>query len=352
MDKAHGLFPLSEHSAIFLHPTLQTLTVSCTHIDSPSTMPYFILNQAPATTGLKVLSLIECDIQAQGLCHLLSLPHALESLTITETMNYFPRRHPDLTSPNIVTALFHQKSSLTHLSIRRRHYHGHLDWSDNDVSSTFEPSILFISLLNLSKFTSLSHIQYRHSKGTPPRVSRRNTSAGTCSEFHNHHDRIVQEKLQRLAAPEQREMTYSDVHLSVWRTLFRYLRCAIKQTELHGLASLKVMKIVFVDPLPFNMPDAPDEMAESWQNRQEIEKKKMLKDLRSVGDAWRRAGVRLVVCWIRYPDNVIEPVLYGEATPSELEVYDTDKAPPLPPPVVIDPTPTPSPPTTDASMSP
>jgi hypothetical protein len=68
---------------IFLHPTLCNLTLSCLDIDDDLGN---IISQTPKKTNLKTLTFDECNITHSGLAAVLSVPKALERLTLGERM--------------------------------------------------------------------------------------------------------------------------------------------------------------------------------------------------------------------------------------------------------------------------
>ncbi|KAL2065333.1 hypothetical protein VTL71DRAFT_3002 [Oculimacula yallundae] len=75
-----GYWDLQENIHIFGHPTLEHLTIRRAKLDERG---YESLEK-PWYTGLKTLSLIECDIHDDALADLLVLPEALEEIIITQ----------------------------------------------------------------------------------------------------------------------------------------------------------------------------------------------------------------------------------------------------------------------------
>ena len=65
-------------TAIFAHPTLQSLTMSCADIDGPFSEKVLSRPETP----LKELELIECNVRIQALDAILSMPKALERLCL------------------------------------------------------------------------------------------------------------------------------------------------------------------------------------------------------------------------------------------------------------------------------
>lgn len=87
VDEVVSLYPLTKYSSIFLHPTLKSLTLSCTCTD----MPDKILagyRQYKRTTALEYLHLEECDVDPDSLEILLKFPKGLKSLKLSEGIRY------------------------------------------------------------------------------------------------------------------------------------------------------------------------------------------------------------------------------------------------------------------------
>ncbi|KAI9054057.1 hypothetical protein LZ554_001228 [Drepanopeziza brunnea f. sp. 'monogermtubi'] len=82
----HGrdAFNMGKNAAIFLHPTLRNLTISCFDINEDIAP---ILSPKYGSTPLKSLTFDECNIKVEGLAAILSVPKALERLTLGERMH-------------------------------------------------------------------------------------------------------------------------------------------------------------------------------------------------------------------------------------------------------------------------
>ncbi|KAG4421475.1 hypothetical protein IFR04_005425 [Cadophora malorum] len=76
----NGYWDLQENIHIFGHPTLEHLTIRRAKLDERG----FESLEKPWYTGLKTLSLLDCDIHDDALADLLVLPEALEEITITQ----------------------------------------------------------------------------------------------------------------------------------------------------------------------------------------------------------------------------------------------------------------------------
>ena len=79
-----------ELSAIFLHPTLRGLTISCAELHQDALRWL----QGTVRTPLRKLELIECNLTVEALDTLLSLPRALEELTTGEPALTTSPRNP------------------------------------------------------------------------------------------------------------------------------------------------------------------------------------------------------------------------------------------------------------------
>jgi hypothetical protein len=115
MGIGRNAFNMGRNAVIFLHPTLRNLTVSCFDIGE-DVEAYLLANQNP--TLLQSLTFDECNIAVTGLAAILSVPKALEKLTLGERM-YHLNENPHAAlgrSPALfLEALALQKDSLKYL---------------------------------------------------------------------------------------------------------------------------------------------------------------------------------------------------------------------------------------------
>ena len=156
VDSRVELYGLSHYSALFLHPQLRSLTISCASTDYPDELLPGISDDGflQRQTRLTHLHLEECDLYADTVAKILRYPKALKSLTISEGTRYntmnnnAPRRHGDLGPADLVRALMEQADSLEHLSLSLgyirprfatiRSYGQHLDLRDFTALRTLE----------------------------------------------------------------------------------------------------------------------------------------------------------------------------------------------------------------------
>jgi hypothetical protein len=107
----------AELGSIFLHPTLQSLTISCARIDG---VELDHLKAFAQRTPLSSLSLDQCDMSASGLISILSLPASLKALKVLEVSRQGPQRHTLDYSRALLRALSPQRKSLESLCLSLR----------------------------------------------------------------------------------------------------------------------------------------------------------------------------------------------------------------------------------------
>ena len=137
------LWPLNQAVALFFHPTLCDLTLSCAEtdeIDIPDTYR--------GCTCLRQLTLIECSISMATLESLLSLPSTLQSLDITSRRS-LPRRMEKVSLISLVRILVVHQPKLESLT-----YSNALDLGNNDQ---IEGSGINASSLSKLKYLALPY---------------------------------------------------------------------------------------------------------------------------------------------------------------------------------------------------
>ena len=95
-----------ELSAIFLHPTLRGLTISCAELHQDALRWL----RGTVRTPLRKLELIECNLTVEALDILLSIPRALEELTIGKAP---PVPLSKITSPNLLISAEQARTAST-----------------------------------------------------------------------------------------------------------------------------------------------------------------------------------------------------------------------------------------------
>jgi len=157
VDEIGEICSLAKYSALFLHPTLRSLRISCASTDNPDEfLP--TLQADPnllGSTPLEHLHLEECDFNSKTLAVILKFPKALKSLIISEGTRYHPangyhaRKHGDMFPGDLVEALALQKTSLESLSLE-------LGFPPLMGSLCIQHRRLY---LNLSEFEALKHLE-------------------------------------------------------------------------------------------------------------------------------------------------------------------------------------------------
>jgi hypothetical protein len=131
VDEQREMITLRRHSALFLHPNLRSLTISCASTDFVNNLPAPLRDiSLSRTTKLEHLHLEECDIHGATLLKLLRLPQELKTLKISEGTRYdnrlFARQsriHGNITPDSLVEAIARYCSaSLTSLSLSLGHF--------------------------------------------------------------------------------------------------------------------------------------------------------------------------------------------------------------------------------------
>jgi hypothetical protein len=157
---------------MFMHPTLRKITLSCLNFDADLKLSDDIIVQKRGSTALRSLTLIETNVNVQFLDVVLSLPKALEELSIGERLHTFEECEPPM-DPKVrtsaalfLTALQRQAHSLRRLS----HSGGMIQWMTARETDP-EGAARLRSLVNLEKLELgfESHLYYYlRSGGFPP----------------------------------------------------------------------------------------------------------------------------------------------------------------------------------------
>jgi hypothetical protein len=123
---AHGpddrKFLLGRAKAMFLHPTLREITLSCLNLKADMFLTDEIVAEKRKSTALQSLVLIECNVNVQFLDVVLSLPKALKELSIGERLHTFADCEPSMdwkartSAALFLTALQRQADSLRKLT--------------------------------------------------------------------------------------------------------------------------------------------------------------------------------------------------------------------------------------------
>ncbi|KAH7082843.1 hypothetical protein BKA63DRAFT_404109 [Paraphoma chrysanthemicola] len=175
---AHGAgarkFDLDRAKAMFLHPTLRNITLSCLNFDADLDYDDEIIVQKRGTTALRSLTLIETNVTVQFLDVVMSLPKGLEELSIGERLYTFEECEPSMNASKrtsaalFLTALQRQSASLRRLT----HSGGMIQWM---TARETDPE----GAARLRSFVNLEHLElgfeshlyyYLRSGGFPPEL--------------------------------------------------------------------------------------------------------------------------------------------------------------------------------------
>lgn len=102
--------------AVFLHPTLQYLTIFNAQADQWAMQD---LHKHEDSTALEELHFFKCDIHSQSLADILALPRALKCLTIGQADGYHTMENSPLDVNDYVGAMTNQYDYLETLAILR-----------------------------------------------------------------------------------------------------------------------------------------------------------------------------------------------------------------------------------------
>ncbi|CAO2650159.1 Nn.00g014510.m01.CDS01 [Neocucurbitaria sp. VM-36] len=164
-------FMLGRAVAMFRHPTLRRITLSCLNFDGDIGLDNISRDDC-ILTPLQSLTLVECNVNVQFLTIILSLPKALRELLIGERLHTFPECEPPKTpstrtsSKQFLTALQQQAHSLQRL----RHVGGqiaHQTPREVDLEGS-EKLRSFICLEHLELGIESNLYYYLRQNGWPP----------------------------------------------------------------------------------------------------------------------------------------------------------------------------------------
>ncbi|RYN29743.1 hypothetical protein AA0112_g7022 [Alternaria arborescens] len=169
---AHGSgdnkYKLGRAVAMFKHPSLQNITLSCLDFDGE----LGISASETKTTPLRSLTLIECNVNVKFLDEVLSLPKALKELSIGERLHVFQECQPSMdperrtSSRQFLLALQKQARSLQRLTHCGGHV-GHLTPRDTDPEGAEKlRSLVDLEYLELGFESHLYY--YLRQSGFPP----------------------------------------------------------------------------------------------------------------------------------------------------------------------------------------
>ncbi|KAL9619974.1 MAG: hypothetical protein Q9160_005443 [Pyrenula sp. 1 TL-2023] len=176
----HNLWDLSSLYVIFLHPTLESLTIGCGGWPLPEgnalvkTQKQDIINSLrkhPKSTNLRTLTFEQCDVNLYALKVILDIPKALKNLNIHECRHYHhPRGWSTQKRHLYLEALSPVRHTLESLSIslsdpNHASIHGlssfycdHADWSPFTALRTVAVSPIYILLSKYAERVEIKDI--------------------------------------------------------------------------------------------------------------------------------------------------------------------------------------------------
>ncbi|KAF2119223.1 hypothetical protein BDV96DRAFT_514751 [Lophiotrema nucula] len=113
-------FSFGRTAAIFLHPTVRRIAISCTNFEADDALSNLLKPENYRTTALQSLKFIECNVYISLLDVVLRLPKALKELCIGERLYVFDECRPvsdkpRTQHPRLLEVLQHQADSLERL---------------------------------------------------------------------------------------------------------------------------------------------------------------------------------------------------------------------------------------------
>lgn len=316
IDSRTELYGLSHYSALFLHPNLRSLTISCASSDLPEELlpgipdDRFLQRQ----TSLTHLHLEECDLNAGTLAKILRYPRALKSLTISEGTRYTPlnnyaeRRHGDLYPADLVLALNEQAGSLETLSL-----------SLGYIRSRFATINTHGEHLDLGSFGALRTLELCH------RTLHLVRTAPNCDHG-----------LRRRLPPGLQKLTIFEIPMGLARMPMRthlqpayipFHPCVFRKSEC-GMPSLQELVLKYV--LYGQDDDAGADAEDDVQPAQLLQAKELLKArARTFMVDMKKSGMSLRIDQVNLPIGFIPPYLVKETKPQEALLWDS-RLEPLP----------------------
>lgn len=310
------MITLRRHSALFLHPNLRSLTISCASTDFVNALPLPLTRDTSLTrsTKLEHLHLEECDIHSATLVKLLRLSDGLRSLKISEGVRYDnnlfstgTRRHGNVAPDSLIEALGKYCSkSLTDLSLALGHFRHthqtitqrgqHLNLTLFDHLKRLELDMRTCNLVRLLPFCD--HLTYRRLPASLETL------------------RIFSIPL----APRTRPFRAME---SVFLPL---KECIVQDKEKHGVPNLA--NVIF----SYEYYDADERSSLATSDEGEtveqipqvpLAQARIKRACIRLRPVYRKANVRLLIEMVTLPTGFIPPYLYPEESPSSEVVWDS-----------------------------
>jgi hypothetical protein len=303
------MITLQRHSALFLHPSLRSLTISCASTDFVNALPLTLTRDLSLlrSTRLEHLHLEECDIHAATLMKLLRLSSGVRSLKISEGIRYDntffsggSRKHGNVAPDALVEAIARYCSrSLTKLSLALGYFR-----------QTHQSIIQRGQHLNLTLFENLKRLE----------LDVRTCNLVRLAPFCDHLT------YRRLPASLEVMRIFS-IPLAPRARPFRAIEnvslplkeCVVQEKEKHGVPNLNtlIFSYEYYDSDERASLTTSDEGETVEQVPQvPLAQARIKRACMKVRPLYLKANVRLLIEMVTLPAGFIPPYLYPEESPS------------------------------------
>ena len=308
VDETKAIYSMTRYSALFLHPNLRSLTVSCGSTSWPKNLwrdlkdhPFLV-----KSTRLEHLHLEECDIYPPTLAIILSFPRELKSLKISEGVRYDgtfsdrgSRMHGNVCPASLVDAIAEscgESLELLSLSLghaRRRgqqiyHYGQHLNLTRLESLKHLEVDLRTVNLVRTRP--SCDHATWRR---LPASL----------------------ETLKIFSIPLGQRTPFR----ALGKAYFPFDTCLVRAKAEHGVPNLKQLTYSYEyyreDDHPSLVISEDDESVEEV-SQVSLARDRLVRDCMHLRPLYKKAGVRLEIEMVVLPNGFIPPYLYPEDQPA------------------------------------
>lgn len=311
------MITLKRHHALFLHPNLRSLTISCASTDFVHNLPETLTRDLSLTrsTKLEHLHLEECDINAHSLKKLLRLSQDLQSLKISEGTRYDHgmfsrqgRKHGNVAPDALVEAMTKYCSkSLTKLSLAL----GHVRQGGHSINQRGQH-------LNLTLFDNLKSLELNLLTCSLIRIN------GGCDHA-----------TSRRLPSSLEELKVFGIPLSPRHRPFRALNvpyfplnlCFVREKAAHGVPNLKTItySYAYLDADERSSLATSNESIDSVDSVPQVPlaQNRIVQECIKQLPLFEKAQVRLRIVMVQLPQGYIPPFLFPEESPSSYLLWDS-----------------------------
>jgi hypothetical protein len=308
VDESTEIYSMTKYSALFLHPTLKDLTISCASTDRPENLfkPFLDDTTLVKSTGLESLHLEECDILPETLAILLSLPRNLKSLKISEGIRYdhfgsgTSRTHGNACPGALCDAITeHCAESLQSLSLALGFIRNRAIPMDN-----------YGQHLDLTRFENLKYLEVDH------RTFFLTRPVPVCD--HATWRRLPEslETFKIFALSLYRQLNAPNMQLA--RQSFPFSLCFVRDKAKHGVPRLKTLICSYEYPKSDDIHTlvlSDEGVTIQSPSPVALAKSRIVKDATYILPMFKKAGVQLELEITALPNGFIPPYLYPEDRP-------------------------------------